>query len=181
MGKSIEPARKFEVTLEPDNFTEEKSVDPEFHRIFFDGKKNRYALFENYQKSVHHETDSEISRSGFQRFLCSGLKRTVKVQDGQELKIGSYHQCYRLDGRLVAIGVLDLLPHCVSSVYLMYVRSLKLSCSRVSSYDNSYHQDVEDWSFGKLSALREIQLAIEGGYHYYYMGKQASSVVAHRW
>lgn len=39
MGKSIEPARKFDVTLEPDNFTEEKSVDPEFHRIFFDAKE----------------------------------------------------------------------------------------------------------------------------------------------
>lgn len=34
----------------------------------------------------------------------------------------------------------------------------------------SYHQDVEDWKLGKLSALREIQLAIEGGYGYYYMG-----------
>lgn len=46
------------------------------------------------------------------------------------------------------------------------------------SQENSYHQDVEDWSFGKLSALREIQLAIEGGYQYYYMGQQASSIIA---
>lgn len=29
-GKSIEPAHRFEVSLEPDNFTEEKFVDPEF-------------------------------------------------------------------------------------------------------------------------------------------------------
>ena len=35
---------------------------------------------------------------------------------------------------------------------------------------NSYHEDVKDWKFGKLSAVREIQLAIEGGYAYYYMG-----------
>jgi arginyl-tRNA--protein-N-Asp/Glu arginylyltransferase len=27
---------------------------------------------------------------------------------------------YRLDGRLIAIGVLDILPSCVSSVYFMY-------------------------------------------------------------
>lgn len=120
-GTSTEPARKFEVTLEPDNFTEEKSVDPELHYVDLTLKKDRYALFENYQKSVHHETDSDVSPSGFKRFLCSGLKRTVEIHNGQEMKIGSYHQCYRLDGRLVAIGVLDLLPHCVSSVYLMYV------------------------------------------------------------
>jgi arginine-tRNA-protein transferase len=35
------------------------------------------------------------------------------------MKLGSYHQCYRLDGKLVAVAVLDLLPHAVSSVYLL--------------------------------------------------------------
>lgn len=43
---------------------------------------------------------------------------------------------------------------------------------------NSYHQDVEDWKFGKLSALREIQLAIEGDYDYYYMGTFTNSKTA---
>ena len=50
------------------------------------------------------------------------------------------------------MGVLDLLPHCVSGVYFLY------------------HSDFEKWSFGKLSALREATLALEGGYQYYYMG-----------
>lgn len=38
----------------------------------------------------------------------------------------------------------------------------------------SYHQDVKDWYFGKLSALREISLAVEGGYQSYYMGVSAA-------
>ena len=50
------------------------------------------------------------------------------------------------------MGVLDLLPHCVSGVYMLY------------------HSDFEQWQFGKLSALREITLTIEGEYQYYYMG-----------
>ena len=76
----------------------------------------RYALFENYQKAVHRD---DASPDGFKRFLCSGLgQKTIKV-NGKAKNIGSYHQCYRLDGKLVAIGVLDLLPECVSSVYLM--------------------------------------------------------------
>jgi hypothetical protein len=33
---------------------------------------------------------------------------------------GSYHQIYRVDGELVAMGVIDILPTCVSSVYFMY-------------------------------------------------------------
>ena len=33
---------------------------------------------------------------------------------------GSFHQHYLLDGKLIAVGVIDILPHCVSSVYLYY-------------------------------------------------------------
>ena len=34
----------------------------------------------------------------------------------------------------------------------------------------SYHESVNNWEFGKLSALQEIALAVEAGYRYYYMG-----------
>jgi arginine-tRNA-protein transferase len=80
------------------------------------------------------------------------LAKTSRDVDGKPQLLGSYHQCYRLDGRLVAMGVLDLLPHCVSGVYFLY------------------HSDFEQWHFGKLSALREAALTLEGGYQYYYMG-----------
>ncbi|KAK4902659.1 Arginyl-tRNA--protein transferase 1 [Elasticomyces elasticus] len=130
----LKPEHVFEVTLEPDTYTPEK-----------------FALFSNYQKHVHHETDADITRDGFKRFLCgSPLHRHDDSTDGKPL--GSYHQCYRLDGRLIAMGVLDLLPHAVSGVYFLY------------------HSDFEKWSFGKLSALREAALAMEQGYDYYYMG-----------
>lgn len=129
----LTPDHRFEVTLEPDKFTEEK-----------------FDLFANYQRSVHHESDSDISRPGFKRFLCSSpITRSTSPQ-GQNL--GSFHQCYRLDGRLIAMAVLDLLPHAVSGVYFVY------------------HSDFEKWSFGKLSACREAGLALEAGYEYYYMG-----------
>ncbi|KAI4702198.1 hypothetical protein J4E81_002560 [Alternaria sp. BMP 2799] len=138
-----EPAHRFEVTLEPAAFTPEK-----------------YELFKNYQQNVHKEKPHEISQSGFKRFLCdSPLKQTSRTVDGKEQLLGSYHQCYRLDGRLIAMGILDLLPHCVSGVYLLY------------------HSDFEQWQFGKLSALREASLALEGGYQYYYMGYYIHSCV----
>ncbi|KAI1130349.1 arginine-tRNA-protein transferase [Nemania abortiva] len=132
-----ESAHSLDVTLETDDFTEEK-----------------YAVYANYQRVVHQEASSEISRSGFSKFLCnSPLRReTLTMSDGQEKRLGSYHQCYRLDGRLVAIGVLDLLPDAVSSVYFLY------------------HESIHDWSPGKLGALREIALAIEGKYRWWYPG-----------
>ncbi|KAK3680394.1 Arginyl-tRNA--protein transferase 1 [Vermiconidia calcicola] len=128
----IQPEHRFEVTLEPDEFTEEK-----------------YQLFGNYQRHVHHEGANDISRGGFKRFLCA---TPLHRHDFDGKKLGSFHQMYRLDGRLIAMSVLDLLPHAVSGVYFIY------------------HSDFESWSFGKLSALREAALAIEQGYDLYYMG-----------
>ncbi|KAI4188857.1 MAG: hypothetical protein L6R41_001878 [Letrouitia leprolyta] len=144
--KLIRPAKEFDVHLESDNYSEEK-----------------YALYANYQHHVHKEGPSQITKSGFRRFLCSGLGQSSRLKDGVMQKLGSYHQCYRLEGRLVAMGVLDLLPGCVSSVYLIY------------------HQDVKDWYFGKLSALREIALAVEGGYRFYYMGFYIHSCIKMRY
>lgn len=59
---------------------------------------------------------------------------------------------YRLDGALIALSVLDLLPHAVSGVYFLY--------------DPAYSK----YSLGKISAMREIALAEEEGYEFYYMG-----------
>ena len=138
------PDHLFTVNLEPDTFTEEK-----------------YDLFHDYQHHVHHEGPSEISRAGFKRFLCSSPLERRTEPSGK--KLGSYHHCYRLDGRLIAMAVLDLLPHAVSGVYFLY------------------HQDFEKWSLGKLSALRETALALEGGYEYYYMGYYIHSCLKMRY
>ena len=61
------------------------------------------------------------------------------------------------------MSVLDLLPHAVSGVYFLY------------------HRDFEKWSLGKLSALRETALALEGGYEYYYMGYYIHSCLKMRY
>lgn len=142
-----EPAHVLKVTLEPDNYTEEK-----------------YTLFENYQRIVHHEPPHRISKSGFKSFLCqSPLPRRIETIGEQEKRLGSYHQCYRLDGKLVAIGVLDLLPQCVSAVYFMY------------------HESVHQHGFGKLGALREIALAQEEGYKWWYAGFYIHSCIKMRY
>ena len=145
-GKSIEPAHKLVVNLEGDSFTTEK-----------------FDVFLQYQKKIHNEDESRWKHSSFERFLCSGLSRKTVHTNGKTQKLGSYHQCYRLDGKLIAVGVLDLLPQAVSSVYLFY------------------DPDFQQFGFGKLSALREIALAMEGQYKYYYMGFYIHSCVKMRY
>ncbi|KAF3211248.1 Arginyl-tRNA--protein transferase 1 [Orbilia oligospora] len=102
-----------------------------------------------FKPKIHND---EASEGGFKRFLCANPFKPPYSVDKKGRKIGAYHQCYYLDGRLIAMAVLDLLPDCVSGVYFMY------------------HTDFSQWSFGKLSAVREIALAEEAGYEYYYMG-----------
>ncbi|KAK0206531.1 arginine-tRNA-protein transferase [Desarmillaria ectypa] len=122
---------KFEVILEPSSSSEEK-----------------FALYDKYQSDIHNDFDN--SSMGFKRFLVSSPLRgeaipyaTTPAPSYLPPRYGSYHQLYRLDGQLIAMSVLDILPHCVSSVYFMY--------------DKTW----EKFSLGKVSALREISLARE--------------------
>ncbi|EAW14156.1 arginyltransferase [Aspergillus clavatus NRRL 1] len=133
--KLLEPAHRFEVNVEGDSISQAK-----------------FDLFVKYQTKVHKEDVSKWQQKDFKRFLCSGIKRSPADAKSPERKLGSWHQCYRLDGKLIAVAVLDLMPSGVSSVYIFY------------------DPDYEQWEFGKLSAMREIALALEGLYQYYYMG-----------
>ncbi|XP_061914597.1 arginyl-tRNA--protein transferase 1 isoform X3 [Entelurus aequoreus] len=74
----------------------------------------------------------------FRRFLCDSPLEAKYSADGPEMGYGSFHQQYWLDGQIVAVGVIDILPTCVSSVYLYY------------------HPDFASLSLGSYSALREI-------------------------
>ncbi|XP_075390940.1 arginyl-tRNA--protein transferase 1 isoform X4 [Tenrec ecaudatus] len=93
----------------------------------------------------------------FTRFLCSSPLEVEKPPDGPECGYGSFHQQYWLDGKIIAVGVIDILPSCVSSVYLYY------------------DPDYSFLSLGVYSALREIAFTKqlhEGTpqLSYYYMG-----------
>nr|XP_046258440.1 arginyl-tRNA--protein transferase 1 isoform X5 [Scatophagus argus] len=93
----------------------------------------------------------------FRRFLCDSPLEAEYSPDGPEMGYGSFHQQYWLDGRIVAVGVIDILPTCVSSVYLYY------------------HPDFASLSLGSYSALREIaftrQLQKQSPkLSYYYLG-----------
>lgn len=124
------PAHNFEITLEPSSYSGEK-----------------FALYQSYEKHIHKKPEKESL--GFLRFLVETPLETEPIPYPSTppahlpSRYGSYHQLYRLDGKLVGMGVIDILPSCVSSVYFMW------------------EKEYEKFSLGKLSALREISLAKE--------------------
>uniref|UniRef100_A0A3Q1B6P7 Arginyl-tRNA--protein transferase 1 n=1 Tax=Amphiprion ocellaris TaxID=80972 RepID=A0A3Q1B6P7_AMPOC len=105
-----------------------------------------YQVYKLYQMAIHKDPPDKPSES-----------QAEYSPDGPEVGYGSFHQQYWLDGRIVAVGVIDILPTCVSSVYLYY------------------HPDFASLSLGSYSALREIaftrQLQKQSPkLSYYYLG-----------
>ncbi|XP_027695665.1 arginyl-tRNA--protein transferase 1 isoform X4 [Vombatus ursinus] len=141
-------AHQLEVRLVPVAFE-----DPEFKSSFHQS----LSLYAKYQMAIHKDTAAECGEAEFTRFLCSSPLEAENPPEGPDCGYGSFHQQYWLDGKIIAVGVIDVLPYCVSSVYLYY------------------DPDYSFLSLGVYSALREI--AFTRQLHektfqlsYYYMG-----------
>ncbi|KAF4517400.1 hypothetical protein B566_EDAN005008 [Ephemera danica] len=100
-----------------------------------------FHVYKKYQVQIHDDTPASITESQFDRFLVNSPLEPQESEAG--VTLGSYHQQYWLDGQLIAVGVVDLLPLCVSSVYFYY------------------DPDFSYLSLGTYAALREIAFTRE--------------------
>ncbi|RZC37479.1 arginyl-tRNA--protein transferase 1, partial [Asbolus verrucosus] len=80
----------------------------ENHRYF----KLTADLFVKYQIFVHNETPDECDESQYVSFLVDTPLQHVKFSKDSDLGFGSFHQLYWLDDKLIAVGVIDILPKC---------------------------------------------------------------------
>ncbi|KAA8539587.1 hypothetical protein F0562_026279 [Nyssa sinensis] len=130
-------------------YLKKSSFDPE-----------EFALYRRYQIKVHNDTPDHVTESSYREFLVdTPLVFVPSTGDGTvpPCGFGSFHQQYVIDGRLVAVGVIDILPKCLSSTYLFW------------------EPDLAFLSLGKYSALQEISCVREIQVHcpslqYYYLG-----------
>lgn len=127
-------------------------------RSSFDSQE--YELYRRYQIKIHKDRPEQVTEQSFKRFLVqSPLIYVPPSGDGTVpfCGFGSFHQQYWIDDRLVAVGVIDILPRCLSSKYLFW------------------DPDYAFLSLGKYSALQEIAWVKENQAHcsslqYYYLG-----------
>lgn len=133
------PKHTFTITTENSFFTEEK-----------------YELYRSYQINVHGDDPMSVTKESFTRFLVtSPLVNNVEssaTHSDPTTSYGTFHQLYRVDGRLVGVGVIDILPSGLSSVYFFYDPAFR----RVS--------------LGKYSAMKEIEYCRNRNVSFYYMG-----------
>ena len=152
----------------------ESSLQPDVHKLYFsyqhavhgdpdpllggndddDELQDWGEASQEYVKQCESMLEREYSRNhvehmkhafvGFYKFLVES-----PFQYNDESKYGTVHQQYRIDGKLIAVGVVDLLPHGLSSVYAFYDPSQQIT------------------AMGKYLSLKEIEYAFP---EYYYLG-----------
>jgi len=144
-------AHDLEVSMIPATFLEEE-----------------YDLYCKYQIIIHGDEPECLTKKRYTNFLVAS-PFSKRARDNEEDRVNSipmetsqceyglFHQQYRLDKKLIAVGVVDVLPKCLSSVYFFY------------------DPDYLPLNMGVYSALQEIEWvrkALESRplLRYYYMG-----------
>ena len=108
------PANKLEIKLV-------RSWPPS--KEFQETLKQEHDVYTKYQSVIHNDSPLECGMSQFQRFLCvSPLMHQSYTGPltSKNLGYGSFHQQYILNDKIIAVGVIDILNDCVSSVYIFY-------------------------------------------------------------
>ena len=99
--------------------------------------KESFDLYNSYHVSKHNKPIS--SEHTYAEHVVYSPYRQQEGKGG--IVYGTYHQEYYLGDRLAAVGVIDVVPYGVVSVYMWY--------------DNS--KEINKYSFGVYSALKEIE------------------------
>lgn len=126
----------------------------------------KYNLFKKYQMAIHKDEEDELSPKSFKRFLCTdpfGTDETLfekmneewsKREPGELISQfqGAMHECYYYQDQLIALAVLDVLDHAISSVYFIY------------------DPDFGHLGLGTVSAVREMCMTEIWERGWYYLG-----------
>ena len=137
----------------------------------------KFKVFQKYQTIIHKETQDEINRESYNNSwgesnlidnigikLPDDLAQKVKHPEMYPKKYGTYNFIHRIDGKIVAVGVWDILPTSLSSVYLYY------------------DTDYQFLDLGVFTAIREIEYVksfhdlIDKNFKYYMMGFYCETV-----
>ena len=89
--------------------------------VFMDTYYESYAVFKKFQMIIHCETEEDSTERQFDNFLVqTPLENEAEGCENMPCMFGTYHQQYLLDGKIFAVGVIDILPRGVLCEYLFY-------------------------------------------------------------
>ena len=137
-----------------------------------EAQPDRHEVYKKYQKLIHKDKDSELKESryndawGESNLYSSHIPipyppnffQTTPHPNIYPKKYGTYNFIHKIDGKIIAVGVWDILPTSLSSVYLYY------------------DTDYSFLDLGVFTAVREIeymrnfQKLVDPNFKYYMMG-----------
>nr|CAI5853599.1 unnamed protein product [Callosobruchus analis] len=136
--KVPEPPKSIEQFIEeiPDNVKGKLKI--KLHRMSKESESfiASAGLYQKYQMCIHNDSIEQCDEENFYQFLVESPLKPENVPEGPGY--GSFHQQYWIDEKLIAVGVIDILPRCVSSVYFFY------------------DPDYRSLTLGTYGALREV-------------------------
>ena len=102
--------------------------------------KESYDLYNKYNIGRHAKTLLS------EKVYCEHtVDSPIQNETIDGIEYGSFHQLYRLDGKLVAVSLIDVVPKGIVSLYMWY----------------SLEKEVSKYSLGVYSALKEIEFVRE--------------------
>lgn len=144
--------------MEIEEKKEEKKMELELKIVKAQFEQESFELYQKYCKVIHQKEKEKAD--GYTSFLCEQALEYQSFKSGsEELLCGCYHMKYYFKGKLIAIGVVDIFPWCLSSVYFFYDPDpvyKKLGLGIVSSL-----KEIE-WIKNKQRTFQEFK--------YYYLG-----------
>ena len=137
----------------------------------------RLKIYQKYQIDIHKDPLDEITEERYNdSWGTSNLRDNIGIKFPKDFdkkvkhpemypkKYGTYNFIHRIDGKIVAVGIWDILPTCLSSVYLYY------------------DTDYQFLDLGVFTAIREIEYVksfhdlIDNNFKYYMMGFYCETV-----
>lgn len=105
----------------------------------------KFEVYKKYQRIIHKDEEKKITPDRYKdSWGSTNLKFPEKHKVTNKSKLhpenfGTYDLIHRIDGKIVAVGILDILPNAISSVYLYY------------------DPDLSFLNLGIFTAVREIE------------------------
>ncbi|CAD8102201.1 unnamed protein product [Paramecium primaurelia] len=139
--------QKADVQNTQNQVKEKKNHQIEIKWVKAQFQEDSFEVYKRYQKAIHDK--ERVSKQSYLNFVC------VDALDSKEL--GCWHMKYYLDNQLIAVGVVDLLPQSLSSVYFFYDPAYK-------KYSLGVYGVLQEIEYIKQHQKENPQLK------YYYMG-----------
>ncbi len=131
-------------------------------QMYTDSAEESFQVFVKFQMTIHKEKEEDCTIRIYRDFIEQSPLLPMEGSPGMPCGYGTFHQQYLIDGKLFAVGVLDILPRGVLCEYFYYDPAYRFLAPGVCGAMNEI-------------ALTQQMYKVTPSIQYYYMGYYVQS------